>query len=159
MSSTRSCLCSTHNSYAPLFLRLALGIMIFPHGAQKLLGWFGGYGYSGTMQFFTGSLNIPWILALLAILIEFFGGLALIFGVLSRFAAFLVTLELMIAALKIHVGNGFFMNWSGQQKGEGIEFFILVLGIGLALILKGGGALSVDRAICKEDKPSVPPAT
>lgn len=159
MSSTRSCLCSTHNSYAPLFLRLALGIMIFPHGAQKLLGSFGGYGYSGTMQFLTGSLNIPWILALLAILIEFFGGLALILGVLTRFAAFLVTLELMVAALKIHVANGFFMNWSGQQKGEGIEFFILVLGIGLALIVKGGGALSLDRAFCKEDKTAAPPTT
>jgi putative oxidoreductase len=158
MSSSRSCLCSTHNSFAPLFLRLALGIMIFPHGAQKLLGCFGGYGYAGTMQYFTGSLHIPWILALLAILIEFFGGLLLVIGLWTRIAAFLVGLELVIAMCMEHAQNGFFMNWSGQQKGEGIEFFILVAGIALALILKGGGAWSVDHALsaAKPVEPTIP---
>jgi putative oxidoreductase len=132
--------------------------MILAHGAQKLLGLFGGYGYSGTMQFFTGSLHIPWIFALAAILIEFFGGIALILGAFTRIAAFLVSLELAVAASMLHVGNGFFMNWSGQQKGEGIEFFILVVGIGIALILGGGGACAVDNLLCGE-KPANPPAS
>jgi putative oxidoreductase len=159
MSSQSSSECCTHKSFAPLFLRLALGIMIFAHGAQKLLGWFGGYGYTGTMGYFTSNLHIPWVLAFAAILIEFFGGIALILGLFTRVAAFLVGLELIVAAFMIHVGNGFFMNWSGQQKGEGYEFFILVAGIAIALILKGGGALSLDSALCCRNKaPEAPKA-
>jgi putative oxidoreductase len=127
--------------------------MIFPHGAQKLLGWFGGYGFSGTMQFLTSGMHIPWIFALFAILIEFFGGVALVLGIYTRVAALLVGLELLVAAWMVHLKNGFFMNWGGQQKGEGIEFFILVAGISLALVLKGGGACSVDHALTK-DKPA-----
>jgi putative oxidoreductase len=145
--------CSSCKCFAPLFLRLALGIMIFPHGAQKLLGWFGGYGYSGTIGFLTGTVHIPYVFALAAILIEFFGGIALILGFFTRVAAILVGLELLIAAYMVHLPNGFFMNWSGQQKGEGIEFFILVAGIAIALALLGGGGCSLDKALCKEEAP------
>jgi putative oxidoreductase len=127
--------------------------MIFPHGAQKLLGWFGGYGYAGTMHFFTTDLHIPWILALLVILVEFFGGLALILGLWTRVAALVVGVELVVAMFMEHAQNGFFMNWSGQQKGEGVEFFILVAGIALALIRLGGWAWSVDHAL-SADKPA-----
>jgi putative oxidoreductase len=158
MSSSSSSECSASSAFAPLFLRLALGIMIFPHGAQKLLGWFGGYGFSGTVQFLTGGMHIPWIFAVAAILIEFFGGIALILGLFTRLAAFLVGLELVIAAFMVHVRNGFFMNWGGQQKGEGFEFFILVAGIALALMLLGGGCCSLDKARCKE-KASEPTKT
>jgi putative oxidoreductase len=159
MSSQSSSECCTYKSFAPLFLRLALGIMIFPHGAQKLLGWFGGYGYSGTMAFFTNNLHIPWLFALAAILIEFFGGIALVLGLCTRIAALLVGVELVVAAFMVHVGNGFFMNWTGQQKGEGYEFFILVAGISLALILKGGGACALDNLLCCKGKaPEAPKA-
>lgn len=158
MTSTSSCSNSKFDSLAPLFLRLALGIMIFPHGAQKLLGLFGGYGYSGTMQFFTGNLHIPWVFALCAILIEFFGGIALILGAFTRAAALLVAAELAVGTAMLHLQNGFFMNWSGKQKGEGVEFFILVLGIGIALILSGGGACSVDGMLCG-NKPADPPGS
>jgi putative oxidoreductase len=132
--------------------------MIFPHGAQKLLHWWGGYGYSGTMEFFTGTLHIPYVFALAAILIEFFGGIALILGLFTRVAAVLVGLELIVAASMLHVGNGFFMNWSGQQKGEGIEFFILVAGIAIALALMGGGCCSLDKAFCREKAQEPPKA-
>jgi len=158
MSTSSNTACSSHPCLASLFLRLALGIMIFPHGAQKLLGWFGGYGYSGTIQFFTGTLHIPYVFALAAILIEFFGGIALILGLFTRVAAVLVGLELAIAAYLVHLPNGFFMNWGGQQKGEGIELFILVLGIAIALALLGGGGISLDKAFCKEKAPE-PTAT
>jgi putative oxidoreductase len=129
--------------------------MIFPHGAQKLLGWFGGYGFAGTMHFFTTDLRIPWIIALLVILVEFFGGLVLILGLWTRIAALLVGVNLMVAMFFGPLQNGFFMNWGGKQKGEGIEFFILVAGIVLALLIKGGGAWSVDHARSAE-KPVEP---
>lgn len=138
---------STGGSFAPLFLRLALGAMIFAHGAQKLLGWFGGYGFRGTMQWFTGSQHLPWILGLAAIVAEFFGGLALLAGAGTRVAAIAVGVTLLVAAATVHWSNGFFMNWSGGQKGEGLEFFLLALGMAVALAITGGGAWSVDGAL------------
>jgi putative oxidoreductase len=133
--------------------------MILPHGAQKLLGWFGGYGYSGTIGFMTGTLHIPWIFALAAILIEFFAGIALILGLYTRAAALLVGLELLVGTVMLHLSNGFFMNWSGQQKGEGCEFFLLVAGIVIALVLSGGGAMAVDNLRCGKPKDPEPAKT
>jgi putative oxidoreductase len=127
--------------------RLALGIMIVPHGMQKLFGVFGGYGFAGTMQFFTGTLGIPWVFGLLAIVAEFFGGLGLISGLLGRVAALGVGSVMLVAALTSHVRNGFFMNWFGAQMGEGIEFFILAIALSLVVLVRGSGAWSIDRAV------------
>jgi putative oxidoreductase len=132
-----------------LILRLALGVMILPHGAQKLLGWFGGYGFTGTMTFFTETMGIPAVFALLAILVEFFGGLALILGVMGRFAALGVGAVMVVAAATSHLQNGFFMNWAGTQPGEGVEFFLLAIGIAVAVVIRGSGGLSVDRLLSR----------
>lgn len=130
-------------------LRIALGIVIFPHGAQKVLGWWGGFGFSGTMGFLTQQLHIPAAFAVLAIAAEFLGGLGLIFGLLSRIAAFGLVVEFLVAVFMIHLPNGFFMNWSGQQKGEGIEFFILVFAIAIAIMIRGSGAWSIDGILAR----------
>ena len=130
-----------------LVLRLALGAVILPHGAQKLLGWFGGYGYRGTMGYFTGTMRIPYPLGVLPILAESFGALALIVGFLTRPAALGIAVVMVVAALTAHRRHGFFMNWFGNQEGEGIEFFILAAGIALVLVLAGGGAFSLDALL------------
>jgi putative oxidoreductase len=130
-------------------LRIIVGIIFFAHGAQKLLGWFGGYGYSGTMQFFTGS-GIPAPLAFLAIVAEFFGGLGLILGLLGRVAAFGITVNMLVAVATVHAKFGFFMNWAGSQKGEGFEYHLLVLAITLAIIVRGSGEFSLDRLIAAD---------
>lgn len=130
-----------------LMLRLTLGLVMFPHGAQKALGWFGGYGFSGTMQFFTQQVHIPALFAFLAITAEFAGSLGLLSGFLTRIAAFGILCNMVVAALTVHLGNGFFMNWYGTQKGEGFEYQILAIGLALAIIIRGGGKASVDRAL------------
>jgi putative oxidoreductase len=125
--------------------RLALGVVIFPHGAQKLLGWFGGYGIEGTMGFFTETLGIPTPLAVLVIFFEFFGSLALIAGALARPMAAAIGGIMVTAALIVHLPNGFFMNWSGAQGGEGFEFHILAAALALVVTIGGAGAFSLDR--------------
>jgi putative oxidoreductase len=142
-------LCKTNNSFAPLFARLTLGIVMFPHGAQKALGWFGGYGFSGTMNFFTQQMHIPAPLAFLAIAAEFAGSLGLIFGCLSRVAAFGIATNMVVAILTVHASNGFFMNWYGAQKGEGFEYHLLAIGLALIVIVHGAGAASLDGLIGK----------
>ena len=134
----------TGQEYAPLVLRLGLGLMILPHGTQKLLGWFGGYGFTGTLQFFTETMGIPWLFGFLAIMAEFFGGLALLIGALTRLAALGVGIVMLVAAWTSHLQNGFFMNWYGNQAGEGVEFHLLALAMALALIICGGGYASLD---------------
>ena len=143
-------LVATGDSYAPLFLRLALGVTMFPHGAQKLLGWFGGFGFTGSMGYFTGTVGLPWVVGLLVILGEFFGALMLIAGVGTRFAAASLAVIMAGAAWQCRV-NGFFMNWFGNQKGEGLEFFLLAIGIALALTVLGGGKWSVDSRLAARD--------
>jgi putative oxidoreductase len=140
-------LISTENSTAITVLRLVLGIVFFAHGAQKMLGWFGGYGFTGTMGFFTGAMHIPAVFAFLAIAAEFFGGLGLIFGFLTRIAAFGITVNMLVAIAMVHAQFGFFMNWAGTQKGEGIEYHLLTLALTIFLMIKGGGAFSIDRAL------------
>lgn len=136
----------TSDSTAPLIARLTLGIVMFPHGAQKMLGWFGGHGFSGTMGFFTHQ-GIPAPLAFLAIAAEFLGGLGLILGFLSRIAAFGVLCNMVVAVLTVHLHNGFFMNWAGTNKGEGFEYHLLAIAMALAVMIGGAGAPSVDRAL------------
>jgi putative oxidoreductase len=138
---------STDDSIATAILRLALGVTFFAHGAQKMLGWFGGFGFSGTMGFFTGMMHIPAPLAFLAICAEFFGGLGLILGFLTRIAAFGIAANMVVAIAAVHRAFGFLMNWAGNQKGEGFEFHLLVLAITAFLMIRGAGAFSVDRAI------------
>lgn len=141
-------LSKTNDSAAPLLARLTLGLVMFPHGAQKTLGWFGGYGYTGTMGYFTGTLYIPALFAFLAIAAEFAGALALITGLFSRVAAFGIA-AVMGVALSMHYANGFFMNWTGQQKGEGFEYHLLALGLALIVIIYGAGKASLDRVIAQ----------
>jgi putative oxidoreductase len=137
----------TDEDWVFTLLRVVLGIVFFAHGAQKMLGWFGGYGFSGTMGFFTKTLGIPAPLAFLAICAEFFGGIGLILGLLSRIAALGIGVNMLVAIATIHRHFGLFANWSGTQKGEGFEFHLLVIAIALAIIVRGAGALSLDRAI------------
>ncbi|MEK6775337.1 MAG: DoxX family protein [bacterium] len=137
----------TDKDISALVLRVLLGIVFFPHGAQKVLGWFGGHGFAGTMNSFTGSLGIPALFAFLAIMAEFLGALGLIVGLLTRVAAFGIACVMAVAVYMIHFQNGFFMNWFGDQKGEGFEYHILAAAIALALMIKGGGLWSMDRAL------------
>ena len=138
---------ATDDSIATSILRLMLGIVFFAHGAQKMLGWFGGFGFTGTMHFFTGLMHIPAPLAFLAIAAEFFGGIGLIFGFLTRIAAFGIGVNMLVAITTVHHVFGFFMNWTGTQKGEGFEFHLLVLAIVAFLMIRGAGAFSVDRLL------------
>lgn len=141
-------LLQTSDSYAPTLLRVALGIMMLPHGAQKLLGAFGGYGYAATMQFFTETLHVPALFAFLAIIAEFFGALGLILGCLTRVAAFGVGITMLVAGV-FSLENGFFMNWFGTQQGEGIEFHLLAVSMSAALMLQGCGAFGIDRYLMR----------
>jgi putative oxidoreductase len=138
---------ATDDSTATAILRLMVGLVFFIHGAQKMLGWFGGFGFSGTMGFFTGSMHIPAPLAFLAIVAEFFGGLGLILGFLTRIAAFGIAVNMVVAIAMVHSAFGFFMNWNGKQQGEGIEYHLLVLATTAFLMIRGAGAFSVDRAL------------
>lgn len=147
MSKLYKYLIATDNDVASLILRVSLGVVMFPHGAQKLFGWFGGYGFAGTMGWMTESMGIPAPLAFLAIMAESFGALFLIAGVLTRVAAFGIGGVMVVAALTAHLEYGFFMNWSGQQAGEGIEYHILAAAMALALVIKGAGRASVDRIL------------
>lgn len=144
---------ATDDSTATAILRLVLGLVFFAHGAQKMLGWFGGFGFSGTMGYFTGAMHIPAPLAFLAIAAEFFGGLGLILGFLTRIAAFGIAVNMVVAIITVHSAFGFFMNWNGTQKGEGFEYHLLVLAMTAFLIIRGAGAVSVDRTLTSA-KPS-----
>jgi putative oxidoreductase len=136
---------NTSNDFALTVVRLVLGCVFFAHGAQKMLGWFGGYGFSGTMGFFTHQMGIPAPFAVLAICAEFFGGLGLIVGFLGRIAALGIICNMLIAIVMVHAPNGLFMNWAGNQKGEGFEYHLLAIAIALVVVIKGSGALSVDH--------------
>jgi putative oxidoreductase len=140
-------LVATRAGWSHTVLRLFLAVVIFPHGAQKLLGWFGGYGFEGTLGFMTGKLGIPAPLAVVAILTEFLAPLALAAGLLARPAAFGLGTIMVVAVATVHLPNGFFMNWSGAQAGEGFEYHLLVLGIALAIMIGGAGKTSIDRVL------------
>jgi putative oxidoreductase len=137
----------TSNDGVLALLRLVLGIVFFLHGAQKVLGWFGGFGFSGTMHAFTGMMHIPAPFAFLAIMAEFLGGIGLIVGFLARVAAFGIACNMCVAVALIHFSNGPFMNWYGNQKGEGYEYHLLAIVIALTIMIRGAGAFSVDHAI------------
>ena len=140
-------LINTTDDPAITVLRLIFGVVFFAHGAQKALGWFGGYGFSGTMGFFTQQAHIPAALAFLAICAEFLGGIGLLLGLLGRVAAFGICCNMLVAIFTVHWHFGLFANWFGNQKGEGIEYHLLAIAIALAIMIKGSGAFSVDRAL------------
>jgi putative oxidoreductase len=140
-------LISTSTDPVATILRLILGLVMFGHGAQKALGLFGGYGFAGTMGFFTQQLHIPALLAFLAIVAEFAGSVALLAGVLTRVAAFGIFSIMLVAVVLVHSHFGFFMNWGGTLHGEGFEYHLLAMAMAVALMIRGGGALSVDRSL------------
>lgn len=142
----------TSDSLSALVLRVVLGIVMFPHGAGKVLGWFGGHGFAGTMGFFTSQMHMPALVAFLVIMAEFLGSLGLIVGFLTRIAAFGIACNMIGAIVLVHWHNGFFMNWFGNQAGEGFEYHLLAIAIGVALLFAGAGKWSVDRAISEKMK-------
>lgn len=142
----------TNASWAPVFARLALGIIFIAHGSQKALGLWGGPGWSGTIEFF-GQMGIPPALAIIAILTEFLGGIAIILGLLTRLAALGLTINMLVAVYKVHLANGFFLNFAcSPDRGHGFEFNLALIGLSLALLIWGGGNASIDQAIVGERK-------
>jgi putative oxidoreductase len=152
MNTIKRFFATDQQSWSLLIVRLALGAVILPHGMQKALGLFGGYGFTGTVGFFQ-SLGMPFILGTLVILAEFIGSIGILVGLGTRFMAFSIFLTMSGAMiLGGHINNGFFMNWFGNQPGEGIEYFILVIGMGLVLIVGGSGKLSFDNLATEQLK-------
>jgi len=140
-------LLQTVDSFGPTILRLVLGGVMLMHGLQKTTGNFGGQGFEGTMKMFTETMKIPYALAMAAIVTESVGSACLILGFLTRIWAIGMGILISVAAYKVHLANGFFMNWMGNQKGEGFEYHILVLGMSLALLFLGGGKASIDAGL------------
>ncbi len=130
-----------------LILRIFLAVVLFPHGAQKVFGWFGGPGLHGAVSMMTTAMHIPLVFAILAIAAEFLGPIGLFFGFLTRIAAFGIAVEIAVAMFLVHLKFGFFMNWFGKQAGEGYEYHLLMIGMAIALMIAGGGKWSIDRAI------------
>ena len=133
----------THVDWTLMWLRVVVGSVMFAHGAQKALGWYGGNGFDASMQGLT-TMGIPAPLAVVAIFTEFFGAIALVAGLLGRIAALGIAIEMIVAVLLVHLPYGFFMNWSGMAAGEGFEYHILLIGAAIPVIVRGSGAWSVD---------------
>lgn len=144
-----------------LLLRLALGVVMFPHGAQKVLGWFDGPGLAGSMGLLHGMMHIPIPFVVLAIAAEFLGSLGLMVGLLGRVAAFGIATEMLVAVLMVHMPNGFFMNWTGKQPGEGFEYHLLVIAIAVVIMIRGSGAFSLDGMLSANSRVSsaTPPSS
>lgn len=129
--------------------RWTLGLAMLPHGAQKLLGLFGGYGYTATMDALTSQMGLPSIIAFSVIMIEFFGSISLLLGLFSRFWALALTGMFIGIILTTQLEHGFFMNWYGNQAGEGYEFSLLIIGLALSVVINGSGKWSLDGFISK----------
>lgn len=134
----------TNNDWTGLVTRVTIGLVLFPHGAQKVFGWFGGPGYTAEMAFFTQTLHLPWVIAFLVIFIEFFGAVSLLLGFASRLWAMALIVLFVGIIFTAHLENGFFMDWFGTQKGEGYEYHLLVIGLCLATLFNGSGKYAVD---------------
>ncbi len=139
----------TRSSWSAMILRLGLAGVILPHGFGKLLGWFGGFGFAGTMGFFTHKMHIPAPVAFLVIIGESLGSLALILGFMTRFVAVSFVMIMIGAILLVHLPNGFYMNWYGTKAGEGYEYHLLVITMAISLLLSGAGKASVDGVIAE----------
>ena len=139
----------TNDNFSYWVPRVILGCVMFPHGMQKLFGWFGGFGFTNTMTYFTQTAGLPWIIAFLIIMGESLGSLGLIVGFFTRLSAFGLICIMVGAIITVHIPNGFFMNWFGKQAGEGFEYHLLVIGMSIPLLISGGGKYSVDGLINK----------
>ena len=142
----------TSNEFRLTLLRLVLGGVMLPHGLQKTVGAFGGYGFEGTMGYMTDVAKgpgLPYSIALLVVLAESLGSIGLLLGCVTRVCALGIGAVMAGAMWTVHWQNGFFMNWGNNQKGEGFEFHILAIGLAVVLIVGGGGALSIDRKLAK----------
>jgi putative oxidoreductase len=137
----------TGNDWTGLITRLTIGLVMFPHGAQKVFGWFDGPGFSKEMGFFTETLHLPWLIALLVIIIEFFGAVSLIVGFASRLWSIAMVMLFIGIIFTEHLQNGFFMNWFGSQKGEGYEYHLLIIGLSITTFINGSGKFSIDKQI------------
>ncbi|MCC9135193.1 DoxX family protein [Pontibacter silvestris] len=142
----------TPDTWSLLILRLFLGIVLFPHGAQKLLGWFGGHGPAGFLEGFGQMSGLPSFFGWLVIIIEFFGSICLIVGLFTRVWALGVIGLFIGIVLTAHIDVGFFMNWQGNQEGEGYEYHLLVIGMAWALAIAGAGKLSIDKAMADSER-------
>lgn len=131
-------------------LRFVLGSVMFAHGAQKALGWFGGAGFGPTMQYFAENLGIAAPLAVLAIGAEFLGGLLLLAGLLARVCALGIAINMIVAVALVHWPHGFFMNWFGTKAGEGFEYHILALALASVIVVRGAGAWSLDPRLAQK---------
>jgi putative oxidoreductase len=130
--------------YASLVLRIFLAAVLWPHGAQKLLGWFDGLGFSNSMSYFTGTVGLPWFLGLIVIIIEFFGPIAVLAGWATRVWSLLIAV-VMTGVIVSVMHEHFFMNWFGTNKTEGAEFFLLAIGIATSLVVLGSGRISLEE--------------
>ena len=139
----------TNDNFSYWVSRVILGCVMFPHGAQKLFGWFGGFGFTNTMTYFTQTAGLPWIIAFLIVMGESLGSLGLILGFFTRLSALGLICIMVGAIITVHIPNGFFMNWFGKQAGEGFEYHLLVIGMSIPLLISGGGKYSVDVLINK----------
>jgi len=142
-------LSTSSSNYSAMIVRITLGLVILPHGLQKLLGMFGWNGFSGTMEYFTTGASLPWIIALLVILGESLGALALVLGFISRFMAFGIFVIMTWAMFMAHIKYGFFIDWFGAQEWQGVEFHLLTIGMALSLMISGGWAYSLDGLLTK----------
>lgn len=142
---------TTSPTLSPVFLRLALAVTMFPHGAQKLVGWFGGHGFGGTMEFF-GSMGMPAPVSATVILLEFFGPILLLFGLATRWIAAGFAAIMIGAIATVHGQHGLFMNWFGTQQGEGFEYHLLVIGMALALVASGAGRFGLDARLARREE-------
>ena len=139
----------TNDKFSYWVPRVILGCVMFPHGVQKLFGWFGGFGFTNTMTYFTQTAGLPWIIAFLIIMGESLGSLGLIVGFFTRLSALGLIFIMVGAITTVHIPNGFFMNWLGKNAGEGFEYHLLVIGMSIPLLISGGGKYSVDGLINK----------
>ncbi len=130
--------------YASLVLRIFLAAVLWPHGAQKLLGWFNGLGFTNSMNYFTVTVGLPWFLGLIVIIIEFFGPIAVLAGWATRVWSFFIAVVMTGIIISV-MHEYFFMNWFGTNKTEGAEFFMLAIGIATTLVVIGGGRFSIDK--------------
>lgn len=139
----------TDENWGQLIVRFALGLVIFPHGAQKMLGAFGGYGFTATLDALTTQMQLPWLIALLVVITEFFGSIFLIIGFASRVWSLAIVFLFIGIIFTAQLEHGFFMNWYGAQKGEGYEYSLLIIGMALSTFINGSGKFSIDNQIIK----------
>ncbi len=139
----------TDASWRSLVQRCLLGAVMLPHGLQKLFGWFGGPGFDQATHGLAQTTHLPLAFGVLAVLAESLGAIALALGLVTRVGAAGITAVMLGAVMSVHLGNGFFMNWMGNQPGEGFEYHLLVFALAVPLIVTGGGRFSIDRAIAR----------